>query len=126
MYCGPWLNERETPLTFPSIKQVRYIEAHGTGTKLGDSVEMTALAAVMAPGRDRPDGTTSFCIIASGKSNIGHLEAAAGVLGLIRAALILHYGKVRTRTLCEFIVCLCAFDQRLSYPTHIHFHTVRN
>jgi acyl transferase domain-containing protein len=53
--------------------QVRYIEAHGTGTKLGDSIEMSALGAVM---RSRP--LDNKCIIASAKSNIGHLEAAAG------------------------------------------------
>jgi 3-oxoacyl-(acyl-carrier-protein) synthase len=56
--------------------QVRYIEAHGTGTKLGDSIEMTALGAVMTQNRGTTDADK--CIIASGKANIGHLEAAAG------------------------------------------------
>jgi acyl transferase domain-containing protein len=51
-------------------------------------------------GRDRPDGSKFRCIIASGKSNIGHLEAAAGVMGLIRASLILYHGKVRA--LCVY------------------------
>lgn len=77
-----------------SPSQVRYVEAHGTGTKLGDSIEMAALGAVLTNGRDRPDGSKFRCIIASGKSNIGHLEAAAGVMGLIRTSLVLYHGKV--------------------------------
>lgn len=77
-----------------SPSQVRYIEAHGTGTKLGDSIEMAALGAVMQAGRDREDGSKFRCIIASVKSNIGHLEAAAGVMGLIRCALVLYHGQV--------------------------------
>ncbi|TFJ86619.1 hypothetical protein NSK_002273 [Nannochloropsis salina CCMP1776] len=74
--------------------QVRYIEAHGTGTKLGDSIEMAALGAVMQSDRDREDGSKFRCIVASGKSNIGHLEAAAGIMGLIRCALVLYNGQV--------------------------------
>jgi hypothetical protein len=50
-------------------------------------------------GRDRPDGSKFRCIIASGKSNIGHLEAASGIMGLIRASLILYHGKVRACSL---------------------------
>jgi acyl transferase domain-containing protein len=57
-------------------RQLQYIEAHGTGTQLGDSIEMAALEAVMrsaaAPSEDRK------CLVASAKANIGHLEAAAG------------------------------------------------
>ena len=77
-----------------SPSEVRYVEAHGTGTKLGDSIEMAALGAVMQNGRDREDGSKFRCIIASAKSNIGHLEAAAGVLGVIRCALVLYHGEV--------------------------------
>jgi acyl transferase domain-containing protein/acyl carrier protein len=70
--------------------QVCYLEAHGTGTAVGDPVEIQALGAVLGPGRpaDRP------CAIGSVKTNIGHTEAAAGVAGLIKAALSLHHGFI--------------------------------
>jgi acyl transferase domain-containing protein/acyl-CoA synthetase (AMP-forming)/AMP-acid ligase II/acyl carrier protein len=67
--------------------QVQYIEAHGTGTLLGDPIEAKALGNVLAEGRgpDRP------CALGSVKSNIGHLEAAAGVASAIKAILALHH-----------------------------------
>jgi len=67
--------------------EVGYVEAHGTGTALGDPIEVKALGAVLSEGRapDRP------CAIGSVKSNIGHSEAAAGVAGLIKVALMLHH-----------------------------------
>ncbi len=65
--------------------RVSYVELHGTGTPMGDPIEATAVGKVMATGRD--DG--SRCAVGSVKSNLGHLEAAAGVAGLIKVALML-------------------------------------
>jgi len=70
--------------------QISYVEAHGTGTPLGDPIEFEGLRAVY--GTDRP--ADQPCLVGSVKGNIGHLEAAAGIAGLIKTALILRHGKV--------------------------------
>ena len=71
-------------------RSVSFVEAHGTGTRVGDPVEVNALARVFGAGRpeDRP------CMIGSAKANIGHLEAGAGVAGVIKAVLALQHGIV--------------------------------
>ncbi|MEU2722912.1 aminotransferase class I/II-fold pyridoxal phosphate-dependent enzyme [Streptomyces smyrnaeus] len=70
--------------------QIDYVEAHGTGTALGDPVEWEALAQVY--GQERP--AEEPCLVGSVKTNIGHLEAAAGVAGLIKAALVVGHREV--------------------------------
>ncbi len=65
---------------------IDYVEAHGSGTRLGDPQELNALARVFA-GRDRR------LVLGSVKSNLGHLESAAGVAGLIKLALCLRHGQ---------------------------------
>ena len=70
--------------------QVQYVEAHGTGTKLGDPIELKALGAVLA--QDRPPG--DVCAVGSVKTNIGHLEAGAGIAGLIKVALSLSHRQI--------------------------------
>ncbi|KAK2811026.1 Type I Iterative PKS, partial [Arthroderma sp. PD_2] len=67
---------------------VRYVEAHATSTALGDPTEISALAKVYGQGRSVDDP----CYIGSIKPNIGHLEAGAGVMGLIKAILMIQKG----------------------------------
>ncbi|MGK5519625.1 type I polyketide synthase [Micromonospora sp. URMC 107] len=66
---------------------VGYLEAHGTATEVGDAIELSALTEVFRRGA-RP------CSIGSVKANVGHLDAAAGVTGLIKAALALHFRQI--------------------------------
>lgn len=66
---------------------ISYIEAHGTGTALGDPIEIAALSQVFRSTTERK----GFCAIGSVKTNIGHLDAAAGVTGLIKTALALKH-----------------------------------
>ncbi|WP_163865693.1 type I polyketide synthase [Myxococcus eversor] len=69
---------------------VAYVEAHGTGTPVGDPIEARAIGTVTGVGR----GDGERCRMGSVKTNLGHLEAAAGVAGVIKAALVLKHGTV--------------------------------
>ncbi len=70
--------------------EVGYVEAHGTGTALGDPIEIGALGDVFGAGRDERHPLW----VGSVKTNIGHLEASAGVAGLIKTVLSLHHGVI--------------------------------
>ncbi|HVJ91439.1 MAG TPA: beta-ketoacyl synthase N-terminal-like domain-containing protein [Labilithrix sp.] len=69
---------------------VQYVEAQGTGTRLGDPIEAAALEAVLCDGR--PDGEP--LLVGSVKANVGHLEAAAGMAALVKAALATHHARL--------------------------------
>lgn len=69
---------------------IGYVEAHGTGTYLGDPIEVAALRLAYQRGGDPPPE----CALGSIKANIGHLDAAAGVTGLIKAALVLRHQTI--------------------------------
>ncbi|MEV0177626.1 type I polyketide synthase [Streptomyces sp. NPDC050803] len=71
-------------------EQVGYVELHGTGTTVGDPVEAAALGAVL--GSVRGDG--SALPVGSAKTNIGHLEGAAGIAGLLKAVLSIHHREL--------------------------------
>ncbi|WP_374156953.1 SDR family NAD(P)-dependent oxidoreductase [Mycobacterium sp. G7A2] len=77
---------------------IDYIEAHGTGTALGDPIELDALAAVYG---DR--GASAPLVLGSVKTNLGHLESAAGVTGFIKTVLSVHDGHI---------------------PKQLHFHSL--
>lgn len=70
------------------LETITYIEAHGTGTKLGDPIEVEALKEVFAPLKATMQ---NFCGIGSIKTNIGHLEAAAGLAGILKVLACFKY-----------------------------------
>lgn len=68
--------------------QIAYLETHGTGTKIGDPIEISAIQNTIAQERSTP------CLIGSVKSNLGHLESAAGMAGLIKSVIALQHGTI--------------------------------
>ena len=71
-------------------RDVQYVETHGTGTSVGDPIEAAALASVFCANRD----ANAPCVIGSVKTNVGHLEAGAGIASLIKVALALDHGRI--------------------------------
>src|SRR5690606_6203552 len=78
--------------------EVTYVEAHGTGTPLGDPIEMQAIGAAYCVDRDADNALW----VGSAKTNLGHMETAAGVGGLIKTVLCLQHAQI---------------------PPHLHFKT---
>ncbi|XOV79526.1 MAG: amino acid adenylation domain-containing protein [Aestuariibacter sp.] len=77
-------------------RHVSYIEAHGTGTSLGDPIEIAALTKAFKKG-SKPSGhdkDTGYCLVGSAKSNIGHCEPAAGIAGITKVLMQLRHKKV--------------------------------
>ena len=71
-------------------RSVSYVEAHGTGTTLGDPIEMEALTAVYGAGRD----DSHALWVGAAKTNLGHLEAASGIAGVIKTVLALQHRQI--------------------------------
>ncbi|HEX6040953.1 type I polyketide synthase [Longimicrobium sp.] len=69
---------------------IGYVEAHGSGTDLGDTIEIAALTRAYRAHTDR----VGFCAVGAVKSNVGHLDTAAGVTGLIKTVLALEHGEI--------------------------------
>jgi acyl transferase domain-containing protein/acyl carrier protein len=69
---------------------INYVEAHGSGTLLGDPIEMAALTKAFRAGTDKKN----FCAVGSVKTNVGHLDAAAGVAGLIKTVLAMQHEMI--------------------------------
>lgn len=72
------------------LETIRYVEAHGTGTSLGDPIEVAALTKAFRTGT----AAKQFCALGALKGNVGHLEVAAGVAGLIKATLAVRQGEI--------------------------------
>ena len=72
------------------VETIRYIEAHGTGTALGDPIEVAALSQVFRAHTSK----RQFCALGGLKGNVGHMEVAAGVAGLIKAVLVVEKGEI--------------------------------
>ena len=71
-------------------ESIGYVEAHGTGTALGDPIELAALTQAFRRGT----AARGFCALGSVKTNIGHLDAAAGISGLLKTVLMLEHGEI--------------------------------
>ena len=72
-------------------RQISYIETHGTGTPLGDPIEIEALRQVFANAEESATAGQKLCALGSVKTNIGHCDSAAGIAGLIKAVLCLEH-----------------------------------
>jgi len=78
---------------------ITYVEAHGTGTLLGDPIEIAALTQAFRTKTER----NQYCAIGSVKTNIGHLDTAAGISGFIKAALTVEHGQIPPSLHCQSV-----------------------
>ena len=91
-----------------SSGSISYIEAHGTGTSLGDPIEIEALRHAFAAEGPSP---SRYCAVGSLKTNIGHLEAAAGIAGVIKVLLMMRHGEIPPSLHLEEVNPMIDFDQ---------------
>ncbi len=96
--------------------EIGYIEAHGTGTMLGDPIEIDSLANVL----DVAGAGARRIVLSSAKANIGHLEGAAGIAGLIKAVLILRNETIPRQVHFERLNPHISLGDRLEIPTRAH------
>ncbi|OEJ30872.1 type I polyketide synthase [Streptomyces subrutilus] len=92
---------------------VGFIEAHGTGTSVGDRAEVEALRRLRT---EYPDDDPALCYLAAGKALIGHSLSAAGIAGLIKTALVVHHGTIvpQPRTSPHPDLGICAAGLRIA------------
>lgn len=91
------------------VSEVNYVEAHGTGTPLGDPIECGSLQRVLGE-------RGHSCLVGSVKANIGHLEAAAGIAGLIKVLLALHHNAIPPQINLNTVNPLIALGTTISAP----------
>ena len=108
-----WQNAQVDP------NQISYIEAHGTGTALGDPIELNSLGELFAQNLERKSNKqSSVCWVGSAKTNLGHLEAAAGMGGLIKTVLALQKETIPPLVNFQQLNPIINIDQtRLKIPT---------
>ncbi|XYJ23304.1 polyketide synthase [Bacillus velezensis] len=94
-------------------KSISYIEAHGTGTALGDPIEITGLTKAFS-GAERDKKT---CAIGSVKSNIGHLEAAAGIAGITKVIL-----QMKHKTIVPSLTHSAELNENIPFQKHLFMY----
>lgn len=96
--------------------EIGYVEAHGTGTAIGDPLEMAALGRAVG----NVDGRTEPLVVGSVKAAIGHLEAAAGVAGVMKAALVIYHNTIAPQAWLQTLNPAIPFSQlNLRVPTEV-------
>jgi polyketide synthase PksJ len=109
--------------TVTQVQSISYIETHGTGTLIGDPIELRALTEVFQKHTDEK----KYCAVGSVKTNIGHLLSAAGIASFIKVVLCLQHKKLVPSLNCETPNPRFAFNESPFYPiTSLREWEVRN